>query len=543
MGKFLNSYAPFEDYKEIAKTRFFVDKTMLLDEMISSVAVDGQKYICITRPRRFGKSVMANMVGAFFGKAADARAIFDRLKIAKSAQYGQHINRYEMIYIDFSRMPRNCEEYTQYIDRIQDGINHDLMEAYSDLELDVGKAVWDNLQTIFERTKDKFVFIMDEWDAVFHKDFISEDEKKNYIEFIRNLLKGQAYVEFAYITGILPIVKYSDGSELNMFKEYSMATRAKFGTYFGFLDEEVDRLFEIYRQTVSNPYITREDLRFWYDGYYTKAGERIYNPRSIVCALSDNELTNYWTSSGTYDSVFSYIKDNVAEVQDDIALLFAGEAIAIDMQEHAATAMRLETKDEIYSAMVVYGLLTYKDGFVKIPNKELMDSFASMMKKEKSLGYIYNLANISKKMLGATLSGDTERMAGILEYAHDTESPIFAYNNEIELAAVVNLVYLAARDIYRVEREDKAGKGYVDFIFYPQHRNRDALILELKVDSTPEDAIEQIKNKNYALRFKGKLGEKAVHMGRILAVGISYNRKTKKHFCKVEDITLLQISS
>lgn len=543
MGKFLNSYAPFEDYKEIAKTRFFVDKTMLLDEMISSVAVDGQKYICITRPRRFGKSVMANMVGAFFGKAADARAIFDRLKIAKSAQYGQHINRYEMIYIDFSRMPRNCEEYTQYIDRIQDGINHDLMEAYSDLELDVGKAVWDNLQTIFERTKDKFVFIMDEWDAVFHKDFISEDEKKNYIEFIRNLLKGQAYVEFAYITGILPIAKYSDGSELNMFKEYSMATRVKFGTYFGFLDEEVDRLFEIYRQTVSNPYITREDLRFWYDGYYTKAGERIYNPRSIVCALSDNELTNYWTSSGTYDSVFSYIKDNVAEVQDDIALLFAGEAIAIDMQEHAATAMRLETKDEIYSAMVVYGLLTYKDGFVKIPNKELMDSFASMMKKEKSLGYIYNLANISKKMLGATLSIDTERMAEILEYAHDTESPIFAYNNEIELAAVVNLVYLAARDMYRVEREDKAGKGYVDFIFYPQHRNRDALILELKVDSTPEDAIEQIKNKNYALRLKGKLGEKAVHMGRILAVGISYNRKTKKHFCKVEDITLLQISS
>ena len=140
-------------------------------------------------------------------------------------------------------------------------------------------------------------------------------------------------------------------------------------------------------------------------------------------------------------------------------------------------------------------------------------------------------------MLEATLSGDTEMMAEILEYAHDTESPIFAYNNEIELAAVVNLVYLAARDMYRVEREDKAGKGYVDFIFYPQRQNRDALVLELKVDSTPEDAIEQIKNKNYALRFKGKLGEKAMHMGRILAVGISYNRKTKKHSSKVEDIT------
>lgn len=537
MGRFLNSYAPFEDYKEIAKTRFFVDKTMLLDEVISSVAVDGQKYICITRPRRFGKSVMANMVGAFFGKAADAKEIFASLKIAKSAHYEQHLNKYEMIYIDFSRMPRNCGEYTQYMDRIQDGINHDLIEAYPDMELDAGRAVWDNFQAIFERTKNKFVFVMDEWDAVFHKDFISENEKKNYIEFIRNLLKGQAYVEFAYITGILPIAKYSDGSELNMFKEYSMATRAKFGAYFGFLDEEVDRLFEIYQQTVADPYITREDLQFWYDGYYTKGGERIYNPRSIVCALSDNELANYWTSSGTYDSVFSYIKDNVAEVQDDIALMFAGETIAIDMQEHAATSMCLETKDEIYSAMVVYGLLTFKDGFVKIPNKELMDSFAAMMKKEKSLGYIYNLANISKKMLAATLSGDVGVMAEILEYAHNTESPVFAYNNEIELAAVVNLVYLAARDMYRIEREDKAGKGYVDFIFYPLRKNMDALLLELKVDSTPEEAIEQIKNKNYGLRLKGKLGEKAMYTGRIQAVGISYERKSKKHSCKIEDIS------
>ena len=137
-------------------------------------------------------------------------------------------------------------------------------------------------------------------------------------------------------------------------------------------------------------------------------------------------------------------------------------------------------------------------------------------------------------MLVATLQRDTDIMAEILEFAHNTESPIFSYSSEIELSAVINLVYLAARDKYRVEREDKAGEGYVDFIFYPTRKNEDALLLELKVDSTPEEAIQQIKDKNYALRFKGKLGEKPKYTGRILAVGISYSKKTKKHSCKVE---------
>lgn len=165
-----------------------------------------------------------------------------------------------------------------------------------------------------------------------------------------------------------------------------------------------------------------------------------------------------------------------------------------------------------------------------------MNSYAAMMKKEKTLGYIYNLASASKKMLTATLSKDTKTMAEILKYAHDTESPIFSYNSEIELSAIVNLVYLSARDKYRVEREDKAGEGYVDFIFYPEHSSSDGIILELKVDSTPEEAIRQIKDKKYALRFKGKLGEKSKYTGRVLAVGISYNKKTKEHFCMIEEL-------
>lgn len=188
----------------------------------------------------------------------------------------------------------------------------------------------------------------------------------------------------------------------------------------------------------------------------------MYNPRSVVCALTD-------------------------DVQDDITLMFAGNAVPSDIQEYAATSMQLEARDEIYSAMVVYGLLTYENGYVSIPNKELMDSFADMMKKEKSLGYIYSLANISRKMLTAALSGDTDTMSEI-------------------------------------------------FVFYPERKNADALILELKVDSTSEDALSQIRDKKYALRFSGKLGKTKKYTGRIFGVGISYDKNTKKHIGKVEEI-------
>ena len=397
-------------------------------------------------------------------------------------------------------------------------------------------AVWDILSLVFNKTGHKFVFVIDEWDAVFHMSFITEQDKRNYLLFLKLFLKGKSYVELAYMTGVLPIAKYSDGSELNMFMEYNMATKIRFSEYFGFSDKEVDILYRRYLKNTKNPQITRDSLREWYDGYHTASGERLYNPRSVVCALSDNQLANYWMSSGKYDSIFHYMKYNVDQIQNDLTLMFAGERIPSGIQEYAATAQELKTKEEIYSAMVVYGLLTYENGTVFIPNKELMESYAAMMKKEESLGYVYRLANVSYQMLQATLAGDTETMTNIIQYAHNTEVPILSYNNETELSAIVNLVYLAARDQYRVEREDKAGKGYVDFIFYPVKSDQDCIILELKVGHSPEEAIAQIKEKDYALRFRGKIAEKRKYTGRVLAVGISYDKETKEHACKVEEL-------
>ena len=438
MGLFLNSIAPYDKYKMISQDPYFVDKSAMIEELIPALGRE-QRFFCIVRPRRFGKTVAANMIGAFFGKARDSKDVFEHLAIAESKKCLEHLNRHEVIYLDCSEIPKECRDYRSYISRIEDGIYQDLVQAYPDLKLDQSKAVWDLLSLIFEEKEQKFLFVIDEWDALFHMTFITEENKREYLLFLKSLLKGKSYVEFAYMTGVLPIAKYSEGSELNMFLEYDMATKIRFGEYFGFLNSEVDHLYEVYKAETIDRRITRAELDEWYDGYHTAAGGRIYNPRSIVCALTDNQLRNYWTSSGTYDSIFGYIKDNVDDMQEDLALLFAGEAISADIQEYAATSMQLSTKDEIYSAMVVYGLLTYDDGCVSIPNRELMESYAAM-------------------------------------------------------------------------------------------------ILELKVDSTPEAAIQQIKDKKYSFRFSGKIGEKPKYTGRILAVGISYGKKTKEHVCKVEEL-------
>lgn len=534
MGQFLNSKEPYDRYRTVQNGIYFVDKSELLEELIPALQQE-QRFFCITRPRRFGKTVMANMIAAFFEKTEEP-SLFEDLHISKYGQYQEQVARHNVIYIDFSEMPAACDSYQEYIDRIQNGLIRDMQDAYPELPITSDAAIWDIMSLIFNRTGHKFIFVMDEWDAVFHMSFLTEDDRRNYLLFLKLLLKGQSYVELAYMTGILPIAKYSDGSELNMFLEYNMATKIRFSEYFGFSDEEVDLLYQRYLKQTKRPQITRESLREWYDGYHTAAGARLYNPRSVVCALMDNQLSNYWVSSGKYDSIFTYIKNDVDQIQNDLTLMFAGEKIPTGIQEYAATARELKTKEEIYSAMVVYGLLTYENGAVSIPNRELMDSYAAMMKKESSLGYVYRLANESAKMLQATLAGDTKTMTDIIQYAHNTEVPILSYNNETELSAIVNLVYLAARDQYRVEREDKAGKGYVDFIFYPVRRDQDGIILELKVDHTPEEAIAQIKAKDYALRLKGKMAERSEYPGRILAVGISYDKETKEHQCKVEEL-------
>ncbi len=550
MGIYLNSTSPYMLYCEAFSSPYFVDKTKFLDELVPIVELKenirgisgeshgtGMKYICITRPRRFGKTVMADMISSYFGKGADSSSLFGQLHAAGYRWYEEHLNQHNLIHIMFNELPRDCTTYQQYINRIQTRLIRDLMKAYPDAAIETDDAVWDALQSIFEYCGgERFIFVLDEWDYIFHRDFVTDRDKEAYIDFLSNLLKDKPYVEMAYMTGILPIAKYSSGSELNMFFEFSMASSEKYSSYFGFTDEEVEALYERYLNIEKEPRISRSELKLWYDGYETMSGKRLYNPRSVVGALSLNQLGNYWTSSGPYDEIFTYVKNDISGIRDEIAALMSGTTIPANVQEYASTSLELATKDEIYSAMVVYGFLSYSNGHVSIPNKELMDKFADMVRQRPTFGYIYRLAAESGRMLSATRAGDTRTMTEILERIHNTESPLIRYSDEAELSKVITFAYLQAREYYDIHLEDRSGTGYADYIFYPYKKEDDGIIIELKLDQPVEKAIRQIKDRKYALNFDGRLGEPPKCTGRILAVGIAYNRNdpAKRHECRVE---------
>ncbi|MCD8222064.1 MAG: ATP-binding protein [Clostridiales bacterium] len=536
MGFYLNNTKAAELYRNEKKKPYFVDKTKLLAELIPLVR-EGTAYVAITRPRRFGKTVMANMIGAYFCKADDCSDIFDSLAIAESEFYREHLNRHNVIYIDFSKCTDNCQCYSDYIMDIQEILQDDLREAFPDVRFRTKGSVQEDLDRIFNHTKEKFIFVLDEWDSVFHKDFITEEDRKSYIGFLANLLKDQAYVSLAYMTGILPIAKYSDSSTLNNFDEYTMATDDVYSEYFGFTDCEVDDLYQRYLAREPKPNVSREDLEYWYDGYHTPKNKKMYNPRSVVYALRRNMVRNYWTATGSYAAVSDYISGNVDGIKKDIALLVSGESVDVNIQEIAAINMSLNTRDEILSAMVVYGLLNYesRSKTVRIPNKELMDEFAKVIMEDSSMGYYHELSLVSKRILEATLSGDADSVAVALTKVHNV-SPIKAYNSEAELSLVVFFAYLSAIDQYEMKREEQGGKGYVDYIFHPRNLVDDGIIVELKMDKTPEEAIQQIKDKRYVRAFSGLPGEKVWHGKRVLAVGITYDSRNGDHYCKIEEL-------
>ena len=405
MGYYLNSKSPAAAYRKSVESTYFVDKTAMLEELFSVMGTDDAN-ICLTRPRRFGKTVVANMIAAFFGKGCDTSDIFDRLSISTSANYHKYLNKSSLIYINFSKMPENCRNYEQYITRITARMKRELLAEYPDVLSDEEDAVWDILADVYEIYGEQFVFVIDEWDCIFHKEFTTEDDRKAFIEFLANLLKDQSYTKLTYMTGVLPIacaacmeapnqsapdgltswasiVKYSSGSTINNFREYDMATKKKYGEYFGFTESEVAMLYQRYLKAEMDPSVSLDSLKKWYDGYQSASGERLYNPRSVVYALSNNQIADYWTASGSYMEISDYIVDDVDGVKEAIVSMVEGNSIPLVMEAQAATAWKWDTKDEILSAMVVYGFLTYDEGAesVRIPNRELMDEFEGVIKR------------------------------------------------------------------------------------------------------------------------------------------------------------------
>ena len=337
MSNYLNTNLLLENYKNLYRSKYFIDKSLIIDSL-NQLLNTSDKYVCITRPRRFGKSSIASMIGAYYSKAVKSKEIFDNLKISSSESYMKNLNKYNVISISFNEIPDNMKSYDDYINMIRTQLIRDITEKYTYIKEDK----YFNISSMLMDTQEKFIFIFDEWDYIFNNNMFVENQN-DFLEFLRNLLKDQPYVSLCYMTGVLPIKKYSSGSALNMFDEYTFLKDRSFGEYFGFTEYETLELCN------KNGKLRFEEVEAWYNGYLTATGIRIYNPRSVVKALKNNYCESYWTNTGAMDEVVEYLKYNTLDICDDVIEMVSGEEIDITINEEFRAGQRApRTKKEIY---------------------------------------------------------------------------------------------------------------------------------------------------------------------------------------------------
>ena len=520
MGIYLNPENV--DFQEVLNSKIYVDKSELI-QYTNSVLRTTQKYICVSRPRRFGKSMAANMLTAYYSRGCDSRELFQGLKIATHPDFEKHLNQYNVIHLNMRDYLTESENMKQLIQFVEDDLLDELQQEFSDLRMPRRKTLVKVLEQAFAQYKIPFVFIIDEWDCIFRVHKSDAASQKDYLDFLRNLLKDKSYIALAYMTGILPIKKYGEHSAINVFYEYSMTDASPIEEFTGFTEQEVRQLCEQYNMPFS-------ETKKWYDGYCVD-GVSIYNPKSVVEAMLRGKFSNYWTQTETYEALKIYIQSNEFGVQDVILKLLAGEKEKIDTTTFSNDMVTFATKDDVLTLLVHLGYLTYnaETKEIWIPNDEVMEQFISTV-KVMGWGSVVTALETSEKLLQATLSGDEQTVAELIEQAHQANASILKYNDENALSCVISLAYYSAQKNYTLHREMPAGKGFADIVFEPNRNcNLPAMIVELKWGHSAEEAVEQIKRKDYLDCLQNYHGE-------VLLVGVNYD-KEKHHTCRIERVT------
>ncbi len=511
-------------FAKTIRSEIYVDKTGLIactNEYLNT----RDHYLCVSRPRRFGKSLTLEMLAAYYSCGCDSRELFAGFKIAQHKDFEKHLNQYDVIYLNMQQFLIEADA-GNVIKYLEQEVLRELRKVYGQYLDREGIRLAAALREIFVETGRQFIFLIDEWDCVMRERQESETMQKQYLDFLRDLLKDQPYVALAYVTGILPVKKYGQHSALNMFWEYSMTNQKMLEEYTGFTEEEVKALCERYDMDF-------EEISSWYDGYRFKNYKHIYNPKSVVEAMTCRDCSNYWTSTETYEALKIYMEMDFDGLRAEIVQMLGGGHVRVNTRSFQNDMRNFNTKDDVLTLLIHLGYLGYasneKEAF--IPNKEIIEEFENAM----SVGGWPNVMNVlkaSEKLLDDTLRGDAESVAKELDKAHSEVASILTYNDENSLGCAIGLAYYSARKDYKLIRELPAGKGYADIVFLPlPYTNKPAMVVELKYDRSVSAAIQQIKDRKYIQALEGYTGE-------ILLVGVNYNKDNanKPHSCVIERV-------
>lgn len=527
MGKYLN--IGNDGFAAIRKG-IYVDKTELIS-FINGTLGTTNKLTCVSRPRRFGKSFAAKMLCAYYDKSCDSHALFKGLKIAEDPSFEQYLNQYDVIYLDITEFTSDAfvkGTMADVVTNLEQQVIDELCTVYPDIPRQ--DSLPHMLYSIADATGNKFIFIIDEWDALFRENQRDTFLQESYLRLLRGLFKNSGktdkMIEAAYMTGILPIKKYGTQSAMTDFREYTMTAPKKLAEFVGFTEQEVRQLCTDYHMDFS-------EFRKWYDGYSFNRVKSVYNPNSVIEAIRNEEIDNYWTQSETYESLRLYIEMNEDGLKEAIIQMLGGAKIKIDTATFQNDMTTIRCRDDVLTLLVHLGYLAYdiKNRSVSIPNEEVRQEFVRAVTTGKHTE-IANLIRGSDQLLEATLNMDCDAVAAAIEVAHKAGTAPAFYNNEQALRSVIRVAYISCIDEYLRIDELPSGHGYADVVFFQKKASALPLLLvELKWNKTEKSAIRQIKEKDYPQILKDYGGD-------ILLVGINYDAKSKKHTCEIEKYQL-----
>jgi hypothetical protein len=524
MGSYLNPGGGL--FSTCRRSKIYVDKSGLISKTNDVLGTE-QRFVCVSRPRRFGKSMAANMLAAYYGRGEDTEELFADLKIREVESFRKHLNQYDVIRINMQEFLSVTHDMDEMLSMLQKRLLRELKKQYSEY-IDCDYLIF-VMKDVFSSTKHPFVILIDEWDCVFREFKQDTNAQKKYLDFLRAWLKDQEYVALAYMTGILPVKKYGSHSALNMFTEYSMLNPREMAEFFGFTENEVKELCLEYKRNF-------QEAQAWYDGYelVTMEGENrktysMYSPKSVVDAMLSGVFDNYWNQTETYEALKAYIRLNFDGLKDSVIRMLAGDKVQINTGTFSNDMTTFQGMDDVLTLLVHLGYLSYHwpDKTVSIPNKEVSQEYVNAISTMDWKEVIQSI-EASRNLLEALWQLNAEAVANGIDQANQ-EISILQYNDENALSCTISLAFYFAREYYIIIRELPTGKGFADLCFIPRrlYADKPAAVIELKWDKKAEGAISQIKNKGYVNALKDYHGD-------LLLAGINYDKKTKKHTCVIE---------
>ena len=512
-------------FKQVLK-REYIDKSGLI-AVINDTLFSEACFTCVSRCRRFGKSMAAKMLCAYYDKSCDSRELFRGLEIERHPSFEEHLNKYPVIYVDMTNFVTKYHGERSIVDIIQRTLMDDISEVYAEVAVKETDDLMDYLLRVANATGEPFIFIIDEWDAICRELENNKEAMSEYVNLLRRMFKSADAADvFAgvYMTGILPIKKYQTESALNNFWEYSMIQPRRLASYFGFTAAEVKALCEKHGMDY-------EEMEKWYDGYSIGNEPSMFNPSSIMKAVDANVCDSYWSTTGSFEAVTRYIQMDFDGLQDDIVSMLAGGSCPVRTTSFQNDPAIINNKNDVFTLLIHIGYLAYdrEERRCHVPNMEVAEELENAIEANNWTNVMDTL-NASNRLLDDLLAGEADKVAAAIDAAHERNTSILAYNDENSLACVLGLAFYTARNKYRIIREMPTGRGFADMVFIPWHNvNLPAIVVELKWKQSAQTALDQIRERHYPESMKDYTGE-------VILCGVNYDKETKEHTCVIERI-------